>query len=587
MLSLQSVRTLEQLDTVMASMERQLEGSCAFVSELKYDGMAMALHYENGTLKRVLTRGDGVRGEVVALASITEHVVGIPERVDVAQLEVRGELVMRNSEFEKLRASIEVLPANPRNAVAGMVRSGAFRGAQVDFIAYGSALQASSHTALRDVLVGLGFKVCEFGQRHANRDDALECARLWMVGQQAQSKWPSDGMVFKVDDHSKSQAMGSTRHHPRAMVAFKWGSGHVAQSVIREIEWSVDGRGFARPVARFDPVTVDGAVLERASLYNWEYVSRHGLRVGSHVGIERAGGVIPRIIPMAGSDGNGALCPSTCSCGRGSHFEIVGQHLRCVDHAQCPQRRAYRAAQLAETLGIPGIGPAVSKRLEQEGLLSSDWALLELTPALMMDRGWTEASAKRICNQVSMAVGRATFLETLLLMNVPGMGAAAWSNVALRFPSWQSLRGASEEQLALIPGVGASRSKSIVELLNSPLGDSLAIELARLKLPLSGTIGTHAVPDPGAANGDHFPLQGKRICITGRLSKPRAQFGGALRKQGASVTGSLSSKTSYLICGTDPSIDDVTKAQRLGVPILNEDQVESMIHSTTSHQTKQ
>lgn len=579
---------------MLGSIERQLEDSCCtFFSELKYDGMAVALHYdeEDGTLRSVLTRGDGVRGELISVPLVLDHVSGIPSRVllDSAHVEVRGELVMRNAEFAKLcqspTAVSTVPPANPRNAVAGMVRSGIFRGARLDFVAYGSSLLegVTTHSELRDQLLGMGFQVCQWGQRHHGGAQVLESARRWMTGEQAQNEWPSDGLVFKVDNVAKSQALGFTRHHPRSMVAFKWGSGNVVQSVIREIEWSVDGRGFARPVARFDPVTVDGALLEKASLYNWEYVSQHGLKVGSHVGVERAGGVIPRIILVESPATTSVPPPETCSCELRSPLLIVGQHLQCANHdSQCPQKIAYRAAQLAEILHIPGIGPAVSKRLQREGLLNgfSDWSLLELTPAAMMERGWTEASARRICGEISSAVERITFLDVLVMLFVPGMGAAAWKNVARRFPSWQALRSAKEEQLSQIPGVGASRSKSIVELLSTQ-GDTLERELiGRWKLPTTtAAVEVESVDNDNSNNNNSFPLEGKRICITGRLSKPRAQIAGKLRIHGASVTSSLSSKTSFLLCGTDPSQEDVAKAERLRVPSISEIELFSMLPS--------
>lgn len=493
---------------------------------------------------------------------------------------MRGELVMRNDEFERLRATsaAEALPANPRNAVAGMVRAGVFRGARVDFVAYAVPAHGwvATHSELREALKGMGFQVCEYGERHANSAAALESARRWMTGSTRQSAWPSDGLVFKVEDCAKAASLGTTRHHPRAMVAFKWSTGNAAQSVIREIEWSADGRGYARPVARFDPVTVDGAVLERASVYHWEYVSRHGLGPGSRVAVERAGGVIPRITPLdAPSATNPVSPPAHCSCELESPLLVEGQHLRCSLHAQCPQRIAYRASQLAEILGIPGIGPAVSRRLQREGLLdaSSDWSLLGLTETAMIERGWTEASSKRICDAIASAVGRATFVDVLVMLPVPAMGVASWTDVAKRFPSWDALRRATEEQLALVPGVGPGRAKAVVDLLKEQ-GEAIAKDLARFRLPQE-----HQQQHPSNNNsndGSHFPLEGKRISITGRLSRPRAEIAAALRKQGASVTSSLSSKTSYLLCGADPSLDDVSKAAKLGIATLTESELSAL-----------
>lgn len=431
-------------------------------------------------------------------------------------------------------------------------------------------------SVLRRVLrVALTRAVLAFARDWSGRADAVREAERWSSGATRQSTWPADGLVVKVSDVARAQALGVTRHHPRAMVAFKWGSGTQAETTVRAVYWAMDGRGFARPVAQFDAVCVDGAQLARATLHNWDYVQRHGIAPGSRVAVERAGGVIPRLIPMGAPQA--VAPPPHCPCALRAPLQTTGLHLQCVPGAgvACPQRTAYRASQMAAQLGIAGIGPAVATKLTAQGLLPGPWSLLELTRDKLLEHGWTDATSERLSKAVATGLQRATFVDALVLSSVPGMGPAAWEQVTRSWPSLGQLRAATVEQLSALPNVGPTLASAVVAHLAAD-GAQLARDLERVGLPTS--LASSSSSQVAAAPVVPLRLQDQRVCITGRLSMPRAQVAAAWRAEGASVTAQLSRKTHMLVCGDEPSPSDVAKAKKLGVSVVTESDVWARLH---------
>lgn len=313
-------------------------------------------------------------------------------------------------------------------------------------------------------------------------------------------------------------------------------------------------------LVQFEPVHLDGASLERASLHNWDFVARHALRPGSPVVVERAGGVIPRVVPVPVPGAPPALVPPHCPCAARAPLVVRQLHLCCTS-ADCQPRLAYRASAAAQALAVPGVGPAQAQRLAEAGLLvpSEPWRLFAVTPALLEARGWKAPAAARLCDALCAGAARATLADVIGLLDADGLGPAAAEALALHFASLAALRAADPAQLAAVPGVGPALAGALAARLRE-LGPHLDAALRSCGLPVAS--GQAAVP---------LRWAGRRACLTGHMAQqPRARLAATLRSLGASVSADVTRHTDVLVCGADPAPSLVAKAKRLGVRVVTE-----------------
>ncbi len=592
MLSLMSTRRLEELAAFREATERAVEREgLRWVTEIKYDGMALALHYDKeGRLASAVTRGDGEEGEALSLNKLQPMMPQLPRRIDTSVLgeacEVRGEVVLDRRQFDQLRELHGYRTA--RNAVAGLLRNEAPAGAQLSFVAYDvlSGKCASADYWVRaGLLRQLGFATCPHMRVHERWDCDVEGeVRSWMSEERRKRElsFDADGMVVKLDSRQQCDSLGSTRHHPRHSMAFKWTARQLARTTLLDVEWAVDQSGHLRPVAVVQPVqSEDGSTMCRASLHNWAFVQRHSLRPSVAVHMERSGGTVPHLVPIPteqqeGGGGERAVPPSHCPCARKAPVVQDGpMHLKCSLDAACPERVAYRAFAMGSVLQIAGLGLVSASQMAHAGLLSPDdpWAVLRLSAADLeaLGAGWGEKKAAKLAAAIADSVRQASFETALATLGLPGIGPSAWGDVASAYPSLELLAAASPEELVTVPGVGLQSAQLICGAVNKRNLADLKHAFGSVGLPVAkkseddGLRGSRSTAGP-------LPLRGLRVCVTGVLSVPRSQLAEEVRRAGGSVMAAVSGRTAVVVAGSEATQAKLDKAIRLSVPIETEAQ---------------
>lgn len=596
MLSLQAVRRPPLLESfrlrcLQTASTSNNDDDVRFAVELKYDGMALALRYcaVSRALLSAATRGDGHTGELISpstlralLPSLPSHLpshVPLPPASTV--LEVRGELCLSLPEFRRLEQRT-ALYRSPRNAVAGLLRNETPPECQLSFIAYGLPGPAVSHSERVQLMKQLQFQTCAFGEGNLTWDQVMERVERWrtMQNRAEQVQFETDGLVIKVESHELAEAMGSTRHHPRHMIAYKWSQSQLNSTVLEAIEWGVDQAGNLRPVAIVQPVDMGTAIVTRASLHNWAFVKRHGVQPGMSVELERVGGVIPKVVfEEDGGDGTARACadvkpPEHCPCPVGARVEENPPlHIRCTNPA-CPDRAAYRAYVLGTVLGISGLGHGTALQLARAGMLDTSdvWAALRLNSAEKLQEleGWGKLRSEALIKSIRSACSEASFVTALQALGIAGIGQAVWGSVAQKFPSLSAICSASVDDLMAINGIGEASAKAIVDGL-AELGGFVKLHenFVAFGLPV----------EDKALHAQHaLPLFGETICITGTLSVSRSDAAKRYRELGAKISNSVTLATSMLVVGSNATAEKVQKAQKLKrVAVVSEEQLEERL----------
>ena len=470
--------------------------SIAYVGELKFDGVSMAVRYANRELEIALTRGDGQQGEIITPNARTLGTVPLsvlPEKLDRIGLpyefEVRGEVVMPKTAFDKLnhrRAEAgEALYANPRNVAAGSLRMldpSVTARRRLDFFAYMLLVEGAdafdTHWEALEALTELGFKV----DRHRRRlrgVSELVAFRDELMPRRNELPYEIDGLVFKVDQAVLRRRLGATSKAPRWAIACKPTAQQV-ETVVEDIDIQVGRTGAITPRARLRPVRVGGVTVSRATLHNEDEIARLGLYIGDHVLLERSGDVIPKILRVVrqGDQRLPFVMPSTCPvCGS----EVVREEgevvARCINNS-CKARLKQSIEHFAHrsAMDIEGIGERVVEQLVDDGLVRDIADLYKLTvrqlAALEKDSTMTPKRAENIVAAIRDA--RDADWGTLLGgLAIPGVGPVTAKVVAGEFPGRASLQRAPEEDLVAVKGVSSRAAKEIKRFLEDPHGQSL------------------------------------------------------------------------------------------------------------------
>jgi DNA ligase (NAD+) len=585
MLSLRSTRQMEELDSFHETTLRLLEvspeegESLRWTTEYKYDGMALALLYdEAGVLQRAVTRGDGEVGEEIPLERLRPGVV-MPARIDTSVLaepcEVRGELLVPRREFEELRTELGYRSA--RNAVVGLLRNERPPDNRLPlrFVAYSldaEKVRAADYHLRIALLKELGFEPCPFWKLHFGWSKA-RASVIAMAEQRTQLEYETDGVVVKLNSRRMSDSLGSTRHHPKHSMAFKWSALSLPVTTLQRIEWQTDQSGCLRPVAVVDPAVTceDGATLTRASLHNWAFVARHGLVPGVAVQMERAGGTVPHLVPFPVDAVRQVLPPPHCPCQEKAAVveDDPPLNLRCSKGLLCPERIAYRAYAVGAVLQIKGLGLASTRQLAHAKLLSSDnaWDILRLSQSQLesLQSGWGPVKAEKVAREIAKRVADASYEQTLgTLFISSGVGPSVLPGLADAYPSLELLARASEADLATLPEVGVLSASVIHQRVNSETVAKLTRELKEVGLPV-------AAAARSSLHAGRLPLRSMQIAVTGTLTVPRSQLAEQVRALGGSVVAGVSGKTSVLVVGMQPTQDKIDKAKRLSVPVEDEE----------------
>ncbi len=569
--SLQDAFSLDELRDFDARV-REAGVTPQYVVEAKIDGLSVSLEYRDGQLVRGSTRGDGVVGEDVTenlatIADIPKTLHGAP-----AFLEVRGEVYMPHSAFFRLKEQQELEDKtpfkNPRNAAAGSLRQKdaaitASRGLSI-FVFNLQQCEGRSfatHHETLDYIKSLGFPVSPRYSVFANIEDAIR--EIETIGAlRGTLEYDIDGAVIKVNDLAARRVLGSTNKFPRWAIAFKYPP-EVKESVVRDIEVTVGRTGVLTPTAVFDPVFLAGTSVSRASLHNGDIIRNLGVGIGDTIQVRKAGDIIPEVIAVtAHAPGGRPFCmPDTCpSCGAPVVHLQDETALRCVN-PECPAQSLRNLIHFAsrDAMAIDGLGEAVAVQLTEKGLVHTVADLYTLTEEdlLGLDK-FKSKSAQNLLNAIERS--KANNLDKLLFgLGIRNIGDKAAALLAEHFGSMDAVCAASPEQMCEIDGFGAVMAQSVQEFFAKEGTQDLLRRLADAGVNMRWT---------GAPKGT--ALAGMTLVVTGTLPTLSRQEAEALIAQnGGKAAGSVSKKTSYVVAGTAAG-SKLTKAQALGIPVLDE-----------------
>jgi DNA ligase (NAD+) len=586
--SLEKVTTDESLEKWHVDVCKRVGTSdVVYVTEPKIDGLSINLVYEDGMFIRGATRGDGRRGEDVTVNLLTIKAISrrlfLPDGEPPPRLlEVRGEVYMPLSGFrafnERLAAEGKKLAPNPRNAAAGSVRQKnpaitADRPLSIWIHGMGhtEGLPAEGHWEALQWLRERGFRTNPLAQRHETIESVAKACREWDK-RRIELDYEIDGLVIKVDSFAHQRRLGSLHERPRWARAYKWAP-MTAQTKLNQILIRVGRTGALNPWALLEPVEVGGVTVSRATLHNEEDINRKDIREGDVVIVQRAGDVIPQIVGPAGAHQPGTKpfkMPKKCPlCGAGI-VKPEGEAMHRCPNRACPSRGLESLINWVQAAAdIEGVGEQSVRRLWDLGLVRSLPDLYRLTKEQLMELdGYGEISATNAIGSIE-ASKEVPFNRVLFGLNIPDVGWVTAVNLARHFENVDRLLDASQEEIQDVEGIGPERAEAIAEWFADAPNRQLVEELRSLGLRFE--IGDELKPVEG-------PLTGNTYVITGTLEGfTRDEAAAALEAKGAKVVNSVSGKTTGLVVGEEPGNSKLTKARKLDVPLLSEQDLTELL----------
>lgn len=553
-------------------------GEVTYMCELKIDGLAVSLKYEDGQFVQGLTRGDGTTGEDITENLRTIH--AIPLKVDAPlTFEVRGEAYMPRQSFLKLNEEKEAKDeqpfANPRNAAAGSLRQQDTRLAaqrKLSVFLYSvndfTQFEASTQSDALDELDRLGYKTNQERQIANNIDEVLEYIDKW-TEQRESLPYDIDGIVIKVNSLEQQQELGFTQKSPRWAIAYKFPAEEVV-TTLRDIELSIGRTGVVTPTAILDPVRVAGTTVSRASLHNGDLIQERDIRIGDSVIVKKAGDIIPEvvksIIDRRPEDAEVYHMPTHCpSCGH-ELVRIEGEvALRCIN-PKCPAQLIEGLIHFVsrQAMNIGGLGDKIIQQLYENEVIKdvADIYYLSKEDLLPLER----MGEKKVANLLAaIDASRENSLERLLFgLGIRHLGAKASQTIAEKYETMDRLLEVSEEELVEIYDVGEKLAQSIVTYLENEDVRALINKLKEKNVNMSYK-GVKTTEVTG-----HPEFEGKTIVLTGKLQEmTRNEATEWLELQGASVTNSVTKKTDIVIAGKDAG-SKLDKAEKLGTTVWSE-----------------
>ena len=609
MYSIDDAMNLEELDEWLARTDEVLgatpEHPVAYTCELKIDGLGVALTYRDAQFVRAATRGDGTTGENVTANVLTIHDIphalapeGLASVADAGlgqSIEVRGEVYMPKHSFVRLNEDADAAGrepfANPRNAAAGSLRQKdpkvtAHRDLEtfIYAVADEAPLSVSTQWQFLQWLRACGFNVNPNAARCTSAHKVHDfCARA--LEHREELDYDIDGVVVKVDSFAGQEALGFTARAPRWAIAFKFPP-EEKRTVLREIRIQVGRTGVLTPVAEFDPVLVAGSTIARATLHNIDEVRRKNVRVGDTIVVHKAGDVIPEVVgpvlELRPADSVDFEMPAVCpSCGSPVVREEGEVAYRCVS-IDCPAQAHERLCHWVsrKAMDIDGLGDELIGKLVAAGLVSDVadfYDRLTVTALAACPTGRVSVAgddilvgktiAAKVMEQIEQS-RHAGLARVLFGLGIRHVGEQVARSIAREFGSLGALVEADEERIAAVEGVGPKIAHSVREFLSVPENLSVIERLREARVSLE---------EERPADEPAQTLAGLTFVLTGTLERhKRDDAKAALQAFGAKVSGSVSKKTSYVIAGAAAG-SKLTKAQQLGVPVLDEDALEQIL----------
>ncbi|WP_314208728.1 NAD-dependent DNA ligase LigA [Vagococcus salmoninarum] len=593
MLSLGNAFNKADLEAYDQRIKKLTTDQIEYMCELKIDGLAISLKYENGRFVQGATRGDGRIGENIT--ANLKMVKAIPKKLtEPLNIEVRGECYMPKKSFVALNLTreengLEVF-ANPRNAAAGSLRqldAKVVAERNLSTFMYSVAdlgdLPATSQSLALEELDRLGFKTNQERKVCQTIDD------VWDYVQKFQEERPNldyeiDGIVIKVNTFETQEEIGYTVKAPRWAIAYKFPA-EEAETVVNEIEWTIGRTGVVTPTAIMTPVRLAGTTVARASLHNMDLIRERDIRLGDSVMIHKAGDIIPEVTRVLLTKRNPASqpyeAPKNCpACGSELVHLEEEVALRCIN-PMCPAQLKEGLSHFVSrnAMNIDGLGPRVLEQLFDKGLIKDVADLYKLTEAdfLTLDKV-KEKSANNMLRAI--AASKANSLEKLLFgLGIRHVGAKAGQVLAEHYVTIEAVMAATVAELTEIDSLGETIAQSIVTYFEQEEVQLLISELrsAGVNLTYKG------VTTADLADIDS-PFKDKTIVLTGSLSHFNRNAAKArIEALGGKVTGSVSKKTDIVVAGAEAG-SKLTKAQELGVTVWNEEQMVAAIEGSTKNE---
>ncbi|NND78223.1 MAG: NAD-dependent DNA ligase LigA [Flavobacteriales bacterium] len=590
MLSLDNSYSIEEIKDFETRAQKMVDGELDYTCELKYDGVAIGITYEKGNLVSAVTRGNGQEGEQVT--ANVKTIRSIPMKLNgdfPAKFEIRGEIVLPRPQFDKLNEirAKEGLEAymNPRNTASGSLKlqdssEVAKRGLDAYLYGlYGEELPHEDHYS-RVVEAGKwGFKIPSVQDRYIQRckniEEILEFIDYWDK-QRTNLEFDIDGIVIKVNSYQHQKQLGYTSKSPRWAIAFKFKSESV-RTRLNAVTYQVGRTGAITPVANLEPVLLGGTTVKRASLHNADQIEKLDVRVGDQVFVEKGGEIIPKItsVDLEFRDTDlvplkyASHCPE-CSTelirkeGEAQHF--------CPNDMACPPQVKGRIEHFIgrKAMNIDGMGVETIDQLVSEGLINNYAGLYSLRSEQLLPL--ERMAEKTVTNLLEglEASKKVPFERVLFAMGIRYVGETVAKKLARHFKNIDALMSASFEELIAIDEIGDRIAESVIEFFGQEQNRALVEELKGKGLQFE--------LDDGQLEGMSQKLAGSTFVVSGVFQQfSRDEIKAEIEKNGGKLSGSISGKTSYVVAGDNMGPSKKAKADKLGVPILSEQELIDMI----------
>lgn len=582
MLSLGNTYNREEVAAFYERIRQGLEGEAFDICcELKFDGLSISLHYEEGKLVRAVTRGDGMVGDDVTrnVRTIRSIPLLLPEGADYPEsFEIRGEILMPWQSFEALNqqreAREETLFANPRNAASGTLKSkNSAVVAQRKLDAYLYELHASDdasagHYASLQKARSWGFKISEATRVAHTLDEVFQFIDYWDT-MRKELPVATDGIVLKVDNFNQRERLGFTAKSPRWAIAYKF-QAERGRTLLNEVTFQVGRTGAVTPVANMEPVQLAGTIVKRASLHNADIIAQLDLHLGDYVYVEKAGEIIPQIVGVdtearSFMPGPKVVFRTTCpECSTPLvRYEGEAAHY-CPNDTQCPPQLKGRIEHFIsrEAMNIDSLGPETVATLFERGILrdAADLYALTIDQLMGMD-GTREKSARRLIDGIAQS-REVSFDRVLFALGIRFVGKVVAKLLARQFKTIDALQAATLDQLLETEGVGAIIAQSVQEYFSKQDNLDLVRRLREAGLQME-------LPETQLSS---TLLQGMSIVISGTFTHhSREEYKAIIEANGGKNVSSISKKTTFILAGENMGPSKLEKAQKLGVEIVDEE----------------
>jgi len=586
MLSLDKTKSIAELKVWLGNQKGLLSW--------KIDGLTVVLTYEGGELVKAVTRGNGEIGEVITNNAKTFK--NLPKRIPFkGELVIRGEAFIKYSDFDKINQKIPEFDAkykNPRNLCSGSVRQlnseiTAHRNVNFDCFSLEKAeykkildeefvnldeIWKNSKKNQLSWLEKMGFQVVEY--KEVTTDNIEDTVKDFSE-RIAEYDVPSDGLVLIYDDIAYGDSLGSTAKFPRNSIAFKW-KDDMMETVLEEIIWSPSRTGLINPIARFNPVELEGTVVSRASVHNVSILKELNLKVGDRIKVYKANMIIPQIEENLSKTDEEVVLPETCpACDYGVELKSdLGVETLFCSNRLCPAKRikSFSLFVSRDAMNIENLSEATLEKFIGMGLIKTlpdIFYLKNYRAEITSMEGFGEKSFDNLVNAVEKSK-KVTVAKFIYALGISGIGVANGKLIARHFDNdWEKIQNASAEELMQIDGIGEVVANAFVDFLHDDENKKSVEKLL--------DIVEFDVEPQGLTDGD---LRGKTFVITGNVHiyKNRNELKSAIEANGGKVTGSVSSNTDFLINNDiDSASSKNKKAKELGIPIISEDEFARMI----------